>query len=234
MNELERLRREVCDANVALATSGLAPLTWGNASGITADRTRIAIKPSGVAYERLRPRDIVIVDADGAVVEGSLRPSTDTPTHCVLYRAWPSLGGVVHSHSLYATMFAQARREIPIFGTTHADHFASDVPVTRQLTRDEVERGYEHATGVAIVERFGRLNHESVPGALVAGHAPFAWGHSVAEALDNAIALEAIAHMAFGTLSLSPNPLPLEPHILDKHRARKHGHAAYYGQRPLP
>jgi L-ribulose-5-phosphate 4-epimerase len=232
MNELERLRREVCDANVALATSGLAPLTWGNVSGITADRTRIAIKPSGVAYERLRPRDIVIVDADGAVVEGSLRPSTDTPTHCVLYRAWPSLGGMVHSHSPYATMFAQARREIPILGTTHADHFASDVPVTRQLTRDEVERGYEQASGIAILERFGRLNHETVPGALLAGHAPFTWGRTVSEALDNAIALEAIARMAYGTIALAPGAPPLEPHILDKHRARKHGRDAYYGQQP--
>ncbi|MBL9120332.1 MAG: L-ribulose-5-phosphate 4-epimerase AraD [Phycisphaerae bacterium] len=229
--DLRRLRSEVCTANRALAEAKLAPLTWGNVSGISSRRDIIAIKPSGIAYEDLTPDDIPLVDLDGRVVEGRLRPSTDTATHCAIYRAWPHVGGVAHSHSPYATMFAQARRPIPCLGTTHADHFAGDVPVARQLTAEEVAAGYEEATGKVIVERFAQLDAMSIPGVLVAGHAPFTWGASARAALENAIALEAIAHMALGTMVGLASAIALEPHILAKHRARKYGADAYYGQR---
>jgi L-ribulose-5-phosphate 4-epimerase len=226
----EALRVRVCEANRALAEAGLAPLTWGNVSAISEDRSIIAIKPSGVPYASLTPDDISLVDLDGRLVEGRLRPSTDTPTHCAIYRAWPHVGGITHSHSPYATMFAQARRPIPCLGTTHADHFAGEIPVTRQLSVSEVNAGYEAATGAMIVERFALLDARSVPGVLVAGHAPFAWGVSAEASLENAIALEAIAQMAIGTMAWLSSAIPLEAHILAKHRERKHGRGAYYGQ----
>ncbi len=229
-DDWERLRFEVCEANRALAAARLAPLTWGNVSAINAARDAIAIKPSGVAYEDLRPADIVLVDLDGRVLDGTLRPSTDTPTHCALFRAWPHVGGVAHSHSPHATMFAQARRAIPCLGTTHADHFAGEVPVTRQLSAAEVDAGYEAATGAVIIERFGGIDARQMPGVLVAGHAPFTWGRSARAAVENAIALEAIAEMAYGTLVGLGSSKELEPHILAKHRERKHGPSAYYGQ----
>ena len=230
--EWERLRVEVCEANRALASARLAPLTWGNVSAISAARDVIAIKPSGVPYEALQPADIVLVDVDGRVIDGALRPSTDTATHCALYRAWPEVGGVAHSHSPYATMFAQARRSIPCLGTTHADHFAGEIPVTRQLAAAEVDAGYEAATGAVIVERFGGIDARHVPGVLVAGHAPFTWGRSARVAVENAIALEAIARMAYGTLVGLGSSTELEEHVLAKHRERKHGPSAYYGQDP--
>jgi L-ribulose-5-phosphate 4-epimerase len=227
---LENLKRRVCEANRLLSRRGLVILTFGNASGIDRRRGLVAIKPSGVGYEALSPKDIVLVGLDGRVVEGRLRPSSDTPTHLALYRAFPTIGGVVHAHSAYATMFAQARREIPCLGTTHADHFYGPVPVTRLLTKGEVEADYEGATGAVIVERFAGLDPAGVPAVLVAGHGPFAWGRSPEEAVENAQTLEFVARTALGTLVLSPGRSPLPGYILRKHHDRKHGARAYYGQ----
>lgn len=229
MSQTDLLREHVCHANRALASHGLVTLTWGNVSGITPDRSQVAIKPSGVAYDKLTPRDIVVVDLRGDRVAGELNPSTDTATHLAIYNAFPSAFGVVHTHSPYACMFAQARREIPCFGTTHADHFAGPVPVTRQLTPAEMA-DYEAATGRVIVECFASLDPAAIPGVLVAAHAPFAWGATVAKAVENAVALESVARMAVGTLSLNPHAAPLEEHVLRKHHERKHGARAYYGQ----
>jgi L-ribulose-5-phosphate 4-epimerase len=231
MAQLDALRNEVCQANRNLAKHGLAALTWGNASGINADRTRVVIKPSGVEYDALTPTDMVVVDPDGRVVEGKLRPSSDTPTHLALYRAFVSIGGVVHVHSPHATAFAQARRPISCFGTTHADLFNGPVPVTRALTAEEVAGAYEANTGCVIVECFEQRDPDAFPGVLVAGHGPFVWGASVTEALRNAVALETIAGMALETLALDEQTRPLEPYLLDKHHQRKHGTGAYYGQK---
>lgn len=233
MNTLKALREEVCEANRALVRHILAALTWGNVSGIAPDRDAIAIKPSGVPYDRLTPSEIVVVDRTGRVIEGSLRPSSDTPTHLLLYEAFASIGGITHTHSPHATMFAQARRELPCLGTTHADHFHGPVPVTRQLTADEVNHGYEEATGRAIIERFEGIDSREMPAVLVAGHAPFCWGPSALRSVENAIALEAVAFMAIGTQLLAGLSVAqaLEAHILNKHHDRKHGSGAYYGQR---
>ncbi len=230
--KLESLRERVCDANRALVDEGLVTLTWGNVSGIDRDAGLVAIKPSGVAYGRLRPADIVLVDLNGNVVDGDLRPSSDTPTHLALYHAFTAAGGITHTHSRYATAYAQARLPLPCLGTTHADHFATAVPVTRPLTAHEVATDYERHTGHVIVETFaGRhLDPIATPAALVAGHAPFAWGPSPDASLHNAVALEAVAHMNWLTRSLHPDPPKLEPYVLDKHHRRKHGPAAYYGQ----
>ena len=227
---LEDLKRRVCEANRVLAGRGLVILTFGNASGIDRRRGVVAIKPSGVGYEALSPKDIVLVGLDGRIVEGRLRPSSDTPTHLALYRAFPEIGGVVHAHSAHATMFAQARREIPCLGTTHADHFNGPVPVTRLLTKAEVEADYEGATGTVIVERFAGLDSRAVPAVLVAGHGPFAWGASPEEAVENAQSLEFVAWMALGTLTLRPGRSALPGYLLSKHHERKHGARAYYGQ----
>jgi L-ribulose-5-phosphate 4-epimerase len=229
------LRERVCEANREIGRSGLAMLTWGNASG--ADRTEgvVAIKPSGVAYETLCPEDIVVLDlASGAVVDGVGRPSSDTPTHLVLYRRFPAVAGVVHTHSRHATAWAQACRELPCYGTTHADTFHGPVPVTRLLTAAEVERDYEMNTGLVIVERFeqGRIDPVAVPGVLAAGHAPFAWGGSPAQALEHARVLEETARMAFESLALNPGLQPLPAYLMDKHYLRKHGAQAYDGQPP--
>jgi L-ribulose-5-phosphate 4-epimerase len=228
---LEDLKDQVCKANVDLVASGLVTLTWGNVSGINADRDRVVIKPSGVPYERLRPADMVVVGLDGRVLEGSLRASSDTPTHVLLYRHFAGAGGITHTHSRHATMFAQARREIPCLGTTHADHFFGAVPVTRPLTAAEVEADYEGNTGQVIVERFGGLDPQAMPAVLVAGHAPFTWGKDAAESVKNAVALEAVAEMALGTWILRPQAPLLEDYVLDKHYQRKHGPNAYYGQK---
>jgi L-ribulose-5-phosphate 4-epimerase len=230
MKMLEELRSEVCRANRALVAHGLVTLTWGNVSGISTDRRHVAIKPSGVAYEELTPESIVVVDLEGEVVEGDLRPSSDTPTHLVLYRSFPGAGGVVHTHSRCATAFAQARREIPCLGTTHADHFHGPVPVTRTLDAGEVGSGYEARTGEVIVERFTGADPMAVPGVLVAGHAPFAWGPSVGSALENAVALEAVAALALATLAIDGTAPGLEAWVADLHYLRKHGDTAYYGQ----
>jgi len=228
---LEDLKTEVCNANRALVDEGLVTLKWGNVSGICSERRHVAIKPSGVPYEELTPGHIVIVDLDGAVVEGDLRPSSDTRTHVALYRHFEPIRGITHTHSHYATAFAQARREIPCLGTTHADHFHGSVPVTRVLSAAEVAESYEASTGAAIVERFETLDPLGMPAVLVAGHAPFTWGRSVQESLDNAVALEAVAEMTLVTLSLDAAAPALEEHVLQKHHERKHGKDAYYGQK---
>lgn len=227
---LEELKQQVCAANRELVRLGLVTLTWGNASGLDRARGLMVIKPSGVAYERLEPADMVVVDLEGRQVEGALRPSSDTPTHLHLYRSFDGLGGIAHTHSLHATMFAQARREIPCLGTTHADHFHGPVPVTRPLTEAEVAADYEHNTGRVIVERFAGLDPLAVPAVLVAGHGPFAWGADAAEAVRNSVALEAVAQMALGTWRIHPDAPELEDYILEKHHRRKHGPNAYYGQ----
>jgi L-ribulose-5-phosphate 4-epimerase len=227
---LAELKEQVCQANLELVAQGLVTLTWGNVSGICSDRQRVVIKPSGVSYDQLQPDQMVVVDLDGRVIEGDLRPSSDTPTHVLLYRRFKSIGGITHSHSRQATMFAQARREIPCLGTTHADHFHGSVPVTRPLTQDEVQAGYEGNTGQVIVERFADLDPVAMPAALVAGHGPFTWGSSAADSVKNAIALEAVAEMALGTWLLNAQAPPLEDYVLDKHYRRKHGPDAYYGQ----
>lgn len=229
MSRIE-LKQRVWMHNHRLAEAGLVTLTWGNVSELAPDRSCFAIKPSGVPYADLRPEHIVVVDLEGCVVEGSLRPSSDTPTHLELYRMLAGVGGIAHSHSRAAVAFAQARLEIPCLGTTHADHFRGAIPVTRQLEPAEVDAGYERSTGRVIVERFATLDPLAVPGVLVAGHGPFTWGRDAAAATDNAIALEAIAAMAATTLALRLDAPALERHLLDKHHARKHGADAYYGQ----
>jgi len=229
--DLATLREEVCRANLELVRHGLVTLTWGNVSGIDRRRNLVVIKPSGVAYDRLKPEQMVVVDLEGNTVEGDLAPSTDTPSHVLLYRHFEGIGGVTHTHSHHATMFAQARAEIPCFGTTHADHFFGPVPVTRPLTEEEVKAAYEANTAEVIVERFAGINPMEMPAVLVAGHAPFAWGRDAADSVKNAVALEAVAEMALGTLTIRAQAEPLESYMLDKHYQRKHGPNAYYGQK---
>ena len=228
---LEALKAQVCQANLDLVRHGLVTLTWGNVSGFDRGSGRVVIKPSGVAYNDMRPEQMVVVDLAGNVVEGALRPSSDTPTHVLLYREFAGVRGITHTHSFHATMFAQARVEVPCYGTTHADHFHGPVPVTRPLTAAEVADAYEANTGRVIVERFAEFDPLAVPGVMVAGHAPFAWGTSVAASVNNAVALEAVARMAIGTRSIRPDAPPLEDYVLDKHHQRKHGPDAYYGQK---
>jgi L-ribulose-5-phosphate 4-epimerase len=228
---LEALREQVCAANRQLVTSGLVTLTWGNVSGIDREEGLVVIKPSGVPYEVLQPSQLVVVDLEGKVVAGDLKPSTDTATHVALYRAFPAIGGITHTHSRYATVFAQARREIPCLGTTHADHFYGSVPVTRVLTAAEVADDYEGNTGKVIVERFQSLEPAAMPAVLVAGHAPFAWGKHALDSIQNAIALEAVAEMALWTMQSRSDAPVLENYVLEKHYQRKHGPSAYYGQK---
>lgn len=227
----DELKREAYEANLALPRHGLINLTFGNASAIDRARGVFAIKPSGVAYESLSPADMVVIDLDGARVEGTLNPSSDTPTHRNLYLAFAEIGGVVHTHSTRATAFAQAGRAIPIFGTTHADYFAGDVPVTRKMTPKEIAGAYEWETGNVIRERFEGLDPADYPGVLVNRHAPFTWGASVAKAVETAVAVECIAEMALLSLQLEPGLKPIEQELLDRHFRRKHGAGAYYGQR---
>jgi L-ribulose-5-phosphate 4-epimerase len=228
---LDSLKETVCKANLDLVEHGLVTLTWGNVSALSDDRQLAVIKPSGVPYDRIRPEHMVVVDLEGDVVEGNLRPSSDTPTHVWLYKHFQGIGGITHTHSRYATIFAQARVEIPCYGTTHADHFSGPVPCTRPLTKKEVDEAYELETGRVIVERFARLDPVSMPAVLVAGHAPFAWGKDAPESVKNAVALEAVAQMALGVLQLNREAKLLEQYVLDKHYDRKHGPNAYYGQR---
>ncbi len=230
---LEELKSKVCQVNKSLVDSGLVILTWGNASGVDREAGVMAIKPSGVPYDKLTPEDIVLLRiADGTVVEGKYRPSSDTATHLHLYRAFPNIGGVVHTHSRHATAWAQAGRELPCYGTTHADHFGGPVPCVRFLTQSEIDGGYESNTGVVIEECFKQsgINPDEVPAALVQGHAPFTWGATPEKAMANAIALEACAQMASEMLQLNPNAQQLPEAILTKHWKRKHGVGAYYGQ----
>lgn len=227
---LQQLKAEVLEANLDLPRHGLVTFTWGNVSGFDAERGLVAIKPSGVAYEKLGLDDIVVLDLQGARVEGTLKPSSDTATHLLLYRTWPQLRGIVHTHSTHATAWAQAGRAIPALGTTHADYFHGPVPCARPLTQAEVEGDYELNTGHVIVETFAGLDPVAVPGVLVSEHAPFAWGNSPHNAVHNAVVLEEVARMALLTMSLNPTRGPIAEHLLDKHYLRKHGKAAYYGQ----
>ena len=231
------LKQSVYEVNMAIVRSGLVVLTWCNASGVDrqADSGRgvMAIKPSGVDYEKLRPDDIVIVSlASGEVVEGTKRPSSDTRTHLELYRAFGNIGGIVHTHSLHATAFSQARREIPCVGTTHADHFYGTIPVTRDLTAAEINGDYELETGKVIIERFraGKIDPDDMPAVLVASHAPFVWGKTPQKALENAIALEYVARMQIASWQLNSETNGVSQVLLDKHFKRKHGAGAYYGQ----
>jgi L-ribulose-5-phosphate 4-epimerase len=228
---LEALRAEVYEANLELVRRGLVLYTFGNASGLSREQGLVAIKPSGVPYEKMTPADLVIVDLDGRVVEGSLRPSSDLATHVALYRAFPSIGGVVHTHSRHATAWAQACREIPCFGTTHADYFYGPVPVTVPLTPAEIESEYEANTGVAIIRLMEARDPLGCPAALVAGHGPFTWGQSAADAAHMAAIVEELAAIACQTLAINPAALPISEPLRDKHYFRKHGPKAYYGQK---
>ncbi|MFL6554640.1 MAG: L-ribulose-5-phosphate 4-epimerase [Bacillus sp. (in: firmicutes)] len=230
---LEELKREVLEANLALPEHGLVTFTWGNVSGIDRETGLVVIKPSGVPYNELKIDDLVVLDLDGNIVEGSLRPSSDTPTHLALYRAFPQIGGIVHTHSPGATSWAQAGRPIPALGTTHADYFYGEIPVTRTLTQEEIERGYELETGNVIIEAFENegLDPIAMPGVLLSGHAPFAWGKNADQAVHNAVVLEEVAKMALNTFMLNPHIKPIDQFLLDKHYLRKHGANAYYGQK---
>lgn len=227
---LESLRKEVLEANLELVARGLVLYTFGNASGIAREQGLVVIKPSGVPYSEMLPEHLVVADLDGNIVEGTLRPSSDLPTHLSLYRAFSAIGGVVHTHSHFATCWAQACREIPCFGTTHADYFHGPVPITDTLPSRDIETGYEWNTGEAIVRRFKSLDPISVPAALVAGHAPFCWGRSAGEAAQTAVILEEVARMAYHTLAINHDAGAISGALHDKHFLRKHGPAAYYGQ----
>ena len=231
MSDFPELREAVLAGNLALPANGLVKLTWGNASQVDRERGVFAIKPSGVSYEALTAADIVIVDLDGEIVEGERGPSTDTPTHLELYRRFDEIGGIVHTHSTWATVWAQAQREIPLYGTTHADLCADPIPLTRALTEDEIDDGYERNTGTVLIEAIGERGPAQIPGALVRGHAPFTWGPTLARAVENAVTLEEVAHMAFLTTTLEPSAPPLDVAVRNKHYGRKHGPNAYYGQR---
>src|SRR5271166_2905998 len=229
---LESLREQVLHANQEIARRGLAPHTFGNASGVdrSGDRPLMVIKPSGVDYASLKPSDLVVTDLDGAIVEGTLRPSSDLDTHTLLYREFPAIWGIVHTHSEFATSWAQAGRPIPCFGTTHADYFHGPVPVTEHLSASEIDSDYEKNTGEAICRAFKDIDAESIPAVLVRGHGPFCWGPDVAAAAHNAVILESVARMAFYTVALEENAGALPRSLHDKHFLRKHGSKAYYGQ----
>ena len=228
---LEKLKREVWAANRELVSQGLVIQTWGNASAIDRASGKVVIKPSGVPYEKMKPEHMVVVALDsGQVIEGRLKPSSDTPTHLALYRAFQGIGGIVHTHSLHATAWAQSGRELPALGTTHADYFHGPVPCTRLMTAREIKDHYEYETGKVIVETFAGRDPLACPAVLVASHGPFAWGKSVEEAVHNAVVLEHVVLLAGETLRLFPSVKPMQRVLLDKHFFRKHGQAAYYGQ----
>jgi L-ribulose-5-phosphate 4-epimerase len=227
---LPKLRQEVLDANLELVRRGLVLYTFGNASGISREEGLVVIKPSGVPYENMKPEHLVVTDLEGNIVEGTLRPSSDLPTHLILYKTFAHVGGVTHTHSEYATAWAQARRDIPCFGTTHADYFHGPVPVTSPMPETEIEGEYEKNTGAAIVRVFRERDAQAIPGVLVANHGPFTWGRDVKTAAHNAVILEAIARMAYFTTTLNPDAGPISSTLHDRHYLRKHGHTAYYGQ----
>lgn len=229
--KLKTLREEVLQSNLELVRRGLVLFTFGNASGISRQDGLVAIKPSGVDYDTMKPEDLVVVDLDGKIVEGNLRPSSDLPTHLILYKSFPTIGGVAHTHSRAATSWAQAQRPIPCFGTTHADYFHGPVPVTKPLTPREIRDDYELNTGLAIVRTIGKQDPLHVPGVLVAGHAPFCWGKTPADAAHNAVLVEEIANMALHTITANPKARPLPKALHEKHFFRKHGPTAYYGQK---
>ncbi|MDH6314201.1 L-ribulose-5-phosphate 4-epimerase [Parabacteroides sp. PFB2-10] len=226
---LESLKEEVFVANLDLVKHGLVIFTWGNVSAIDKETGLVVIKPSGVSYETMKAEDMVVVDLEGKIVEGRMKPSSDTPTHLALYRAFPEIGGIVHTHSTYATSWAQAGRDIPNIGTTHSDYFKDDVPCTRQMTVEEINGAYELETGNVIVERFKDLNAEYTPGVLVNNHGPFAWGKDAHNAVHNAVVLEQVAKMAYIAYGVNPD-LKMNPELIKKHFFRKHGPGAYYGQ----
>ncbi|MBO0995639.1 L-ribulose-5-phosphate 4-epimerase [Bacillus sp. SD088] len=230
---LAELKQRVLEANLQLPEYGLVTFTWGNVSGIDREKGLVVIKPSGVAYSELQADDLVVLDLEGNIVEGDLRPSSDTPTHLALYKAFKEIGGVVHTHSPWATSWAQAKRSIPALGTTHADYYYGEIPVTRPLSQQEIEQAYELETGNVIIETFKNLQLDPIamPGVLVGGHAPFNWGKDAHEAVHNAVVLEEVAKMALHSFQLTPNVEPLDQYLLDKHYLRKHGPNAYYGQK---
>lgn len=227
---LQRLREQVLEANLELVRRGLVLYTFGNASGISREEGLVVIKPSGVPYKDMRPEHLVVTDLEGKTVDGHLRPSSDLPTHLVLYKRFPAIGGVAHTHSEYATAWAQARKPIPCFGTTHADYFHGEVPVTPEMTDSEIANDYEKQTGDVIVRALQSTNPLATPGILVANHGPFAWGKDVRDAAHNAAILESIARMAFFTLGINPAAQTVGNALRDKHYLRKHGKNAYYGQ----
>lgn len=230
MSALSVMKHAVFEANMALVEHGLVILTWGNVSGVLRDEGLVVIKPSGVPYSEMKAGDMAVVDFDGKVVEGGLKPSSDTATHILLYREFSGIGGVAHTHSTYAAAWAQAGREIPVTGTTHADYFSGPIPCTRDMTKEEIEGAFEHETGAVIVETFKSINPEHVPGVLVKNHAPFTWGASPAEAVRNSVVLEEVAKM--GAIAEGLNPaLTMNEHLTRKHFERKHGPNAYYGQK---
>lgn len=230
---LENLKKEVFEANMALPKYGLVTFTWGNVSGIDRESGLVVIKPSGVEYDSMKIEDMVVVDLEGNVVEGHLKPSSDTATHIELYKAFKDIGGIVHTHSRWATTFAQSGRGIPALGTTHADYFYGEIPVTRKMTKEEIEGAYEKETGTVIIECFNdkNINPNDVPGVVVYSHGPFTWGANAQGAVHNSVVLEEVSFMAWHNLSLSGNTIPsMQQELLDKHYLRKHGKNAYYGQ----
>ncbi len=227
---IQELKQQVFQANLDLVKHGLVIFTWGNVSGIDREKGWVVIKPSGVSYDDMKAEDMVIVDLEGNIVEGKLKPSSDTPTHVELYKAFPSIGGIVHTHSTYATAWAQAGCDIPNIGTTHADYFSGDIPCTRDMTESEVKGEYEKETGAVIIERFSELNPAHIPGVLVKNHGPFSWGKDPHEAVHNAVVMEQVAKMAFIAYQVNPN-LTMNELLIQKHFFRKHGPGAYYGQK---
>lgn len=228
---LQELKEEVFKANLELVKQNLVIYTWGNVSGIDREKGLVVIKPSGVNYDTMKADDMVVVDLDGNIVEGTLNPSSDTPTHLELYKAFKEIKGVVHTHSSWATKWAQASRSIPCYGTTHADYFYGEIPCTRKLIEEEVINEYEKNTGKVIVETFENIDENAIPGVLCNGHGPFTWGKSPENAVHNAKVLEQVAEMAYHTEQISGDKKPLAQYILDKHYLRKHGKNAYYGQK---
>lgn len=228
---LEELKQIVFEANMSLPKYGLVTFTWGNVSAIDRQTGLVVIKPSGVPYETMKAADMVVVDLNGNIIEGTLRPSSDTPTHLVLYKAWQDVGSIVHTHSSMATSWAQAGRSIPPYGTTHADYFYGDIPCTRKLNQAEVDGAYEVETGHVILETFAGKNPVHIPGVLVNDHGPFSWGKDAHESVHNAVVLEEVARMAYQTNVLSPDPAPADAHLINRHFLRKHGANAYYGQK---
>lgn len=226
---LKSLKKRVCNANLDLVKHGLVIFTWGNVSAINREKGLIVIKPSGVSYDRMKPDDMVVVDLNGNVVEGNLKPSSDTPTHIELYNNFPEIGGVAHTHSCYATSWAQAGKSIPIIGTTHADYFSEDIPCTTDLSKQAIQKGYEKETGTLIVKTFNGKNAMHIPGVLVKNHGPFTWGKSVEQAVSNSVVLEQLAKMALISYSINP-VLTMNMELVKKHFERKHGDDAYYGQ----
>ena len=227
---LEELKKQVCEANLLLPKYGLVTFTWGNASGIDRERGLFVIKPSGVDYDGMSPEDMVVVDLDGKVVEGKWKPSSDTATHLELYKAFPKCGGIVHTHSRWATTFAQAGMDIPAMGTTQADYFYGAIPCTRPMTEEEIKSEYEKETGKVIVETFRELDPADIPGVLVFSHGPFAWGTDAMNAVHNAVVMEEVAFMDWHAMMINPQRGPMQQMLLDKHYLRKHGKNAYYGQ----